>query len=126
MFLFLSLAFLKRFSELRRLPEGGDAWLGRRGYARSDRDLLATMGSASGYLSILVLALYVSSEEVVALYSRPTLLLLICPLLLYWISRMWLRAHRGQINEDPIVAAVRDPLSYAVGVCVGAIMIVAL
>jgi hypothetical protein len=68
----------------------------------------------------------VSSEEVIALYSRPTFLLLICPLLLYWISRMWLHAHRGRINEDPIVAAVRDPLSYAVGVCVAVVMIVAL
>jgi len=126
MFLFLSLAFLKRFSELRHLPEEGDTWLERRGYTRSDRELLATMGAASGYLSVLVLALYVRSEEVVALYSRPTLLLLICPLLLYWVSRMWLHAHRGQLNEDPIVAAVRDPFSYAVGLCVGAIMIAAL
>jgi 4-hydroxybenzoate polyprenyltransferase len=126
MFLFLSLAFLKRFSELRRLRDDGDGWLERRGYSRSDREWLGTTGSASGYLSVLVLALYVSSEQVVALYRRPALLLLICPLLLYWISRMWLRAHRGQINEDPIVATVRDPVSYGVGALVAAVMFAAL
>jgi 4-hydroxybenzoate polyprenyltransferase len=125
-FLFLSLAFLKRFAELRRLKDGSEEWLGRRGYARSDRDLLATMGASSGYLSVLVLALYVSSEQVVVLYRRPSVLLLICPLLLYWISRMWLRAHRGQINEDPIVATVRDPISYGIGALVAATMLAAL
>jgi hypothetical protein len=73
------------------------------------------MGAASGYLAVLVLALYLNSEEVIRLYRRPVVLFLVCPLLLYWISRMWLLAHRGRIHEDPIVAATRDPTSYAVG-----------
>ena len=68
------------------------------------------MGGASGYLSVLVLALYINSEQVVALYRTPLLLWLICPLLLFWISRMWLLAHRGPIHDDPIVATVRDPV----------------
>jgi len=126
MFLFLGLAFLKRYSELRPLPATGAPCLEGRGYAWADRELIATMGAASGYLSVLVLALYVNSEQVVVLYSRPTVLLLICPLLLYWISRMWLRAHQGEIDQDAIVAAFRDPLSYTVGVCAAAVMVAAL
>ena len=78
----------------------------RRGYLRSDREWLGSMGSSSGYLSVLVLALYINSDQVVALYRTPLLLWLVCPLLLLWIGRMWLLAYRGQIHEDPIVATV--------------------
>ena len=122
MFLFLSLAFLKRYSELRELPAGGSDALERRGYIRSDREWLVSMGGASGYLSVLVLALYINSEQVIALYGRPLLLWLICPLLLFWVSRMWMLAHRGKIDQDPIVAAVRDPASYVIGALVGVIL----
>ena len=118
MFLFLSLAFLKRYAELSELQGGAEEGLARRGYLRGDREWLGSMGGASGYLSVLVLALYINSEEVVALYRNPLLLWLICPLLLFWISRMWLLAHRGRIDQDPIVAAVRDPASYAIGALV--------
>jgi hypothetical protein len=83
------------------------------------------MGAASGYLSVLVLALYVSSEQVFALYRRPFLLWLICPLLLFWVSRMWLLAHRGRLHEDPIVATARDPVSYVIGIAVGAVLLAA-
>jgi len=64
---------------------------------------------------VLVLALYVNSQEVRILYRHPTLLLLICPLLLYWMSRLWLLAARGRMHDDPVVFALRDPVSYAVG-----------
>lgn len=124
MFLFLSLAFLKRYAELSEL-QGGAEGLARRGYLRGDREWLGSMGGASGYLSVLVLALYINSEEVMALYRNPLLLWLICPLLLFWISRMWLLAHRGRIDQDPIVAAVRDPGSYAVGALVALVLYVA-
>jgi 4-hydroxybenzoate polyprenyltransferase len=126
MFLFLSLAFLKRYAEISGLePSAGDQ-LRRRGYLRGDREWLGSMGSSSGYLSVLVLALYISSAQVVALYRTPLLLWLVCPLLLLWIGRMWLMAYRGQIHEDPIVATVRDPLSYLLGALVGVIMYAAL
>ena len=118
MFLFLSLAFLKRYAELSELQGGAAEGLARRGYLRGDREWLGSMGGASGYLSVLVLALYINSQEVVALYRNPLLLWLICPLLLFWISRMWLLAHRGRIHQDPIVAAVRDPASYVIGALV--------
>jgi 4-hydroxybenzoate polyprenyltransferase len=124
MFLFLSLAFLKRYAELRELPAGASDALERRGYIRGDREWLISMGGASGYLSVLVLALYINSEEVIALYGIPLLLWLICPLLLFWISRMWMLAHRGQIDQDPIVAAVRDPASYVIGALVAVILYV--
>ncbi|HEU5304637.1 MAG TPA: UbiA family prenyltransferase, partial [Gemmatimonadales bacterium] len=101
MFLFLSLAFLKRYAELSELQGGAAEGIERRGYLRGDREWLGSMGGASGYLSVLVLALYINSEEVVALYRNPLLLWLICPLLLLWISRMWLLAHRGRIHQDP-------------------------
>ena len=114
MFLFLSLAFLKRYNELSALPGGANETVARRGYLRGDREWLGSMGGVSGYLAVLVLALYINSDQVIALYETPLLLWLICPLLLYWISRMWLLAHRGQIDEDPILATARDPVSYII------------
>ena len=124
MFLFLSLAFLKRYAELRELPAEAEG-LTRRGYIRGDREWLGSMGGSSGYLSVLVLALYISSEQVVALYGTPLLLWLICPLLLFWVSRMWMLGHRGLMNQDPIVAAVRDPASYVIGAIVALILYIA-
>lgn len=122
MFLFLSLAFLKRYAELSELKGGADEVIERRGYLRGDREWLGSMGGASGYLAVLVLALYINSEQVIALYRNPLLLWLICPLLLFWISRMWLLAHRGRIDQDPIVATVRDPVSYIIGALVALIL----
>lgn len=122
MFLFLSLAFLKRYTELTTVPARDGEKLPRRGYLGGDREWLASMGAASGYLSVLVLALYINSAEVTALYGNPLVLWLVCPLLLYWISRMWLLAHRGRIADDPIVATVRDPTSYAVGALVALVL----
>jgi H+/Cl- antiporter ClcA len=86
-----------------------------RGYIIDDLGLLAMLGIASGFMSVLVMALYVNSQEVRILYRHPTVLLLMCPLLLYWVSHVWLRAHRGQMHDDPIVFALKDPVSYAVG-----------
>ena len=85
-----------------------------RGYALSDMDLIRGVGPIGGYLSVLVLALYINSKDVLELYRYPTLLWLITPCLLYWITRMWFFAHRGAISEDPIVFAVKDPKSYVV------------
>jgi 4-hydroxybenzoate polyprenyltransferase len=125
MFLFLSLAFLKRYGEVGGLEGPADTGVLRRGYQRGDREWLGSMGGASGYLSVLVLALYVSSEQVTALYRTPFLLWLICPVLLFWISRMWLLAHRGRLHEDPIVATARDPISYLLGAIVAVLMLAA-
>jgi 4-hydroxybenzoate polyprenyltransferase len=125
-FLFLSLAFLKRHGELSTAPAPGGSTVRRRGYLPQDMEWLRTMGAASAYLAVLVLALYLNSDEVVQLYRKPAVLFLVCPLLLYWTSRMWLFAHRGQIHEDPIVAAARDLSSYVVGALVLLVLYAAL
>lgn len=121
-FLFLSLALVKRFQELQTLPPDSQGQIRGRGYEAVDLPLLMPLGVASGYLAGLVLALYVSSEQVKALYHRPSLLLLVCLLLLYWVSRVWLIAHRGKMHDDPIVFALKDAPSYAVAA--GALVIV--
>jgi 4-hydroxybenzoate polyprenyltransferase len=125
-FLFLSLAFLKRHSEIAGLDSGATPGDRRRGYLAQDVEWLRTMGAASGYLAVLVLALYLNSDEVVVLYRKPVVLFLICPLLLFWTGRMWLLAHRGRIHEDPMVASARDPSSYVVGALVLLVLYAAL
>src|SRR5262249_54211065 len=97
MFFFLSLACIKRYSELLRLKRTNQSGARGRGYYSSDLEQIAIFGSTSGYISILVLALFVNSKDISALYSNPELLWLICPLVLYWISRVWLLAHRGEL-----------------------------
>jgi hypothetical protein len=82
-----------------------------RGYEIGDAELLAAMGTASGYLAVLVLALYIASDKAAVLYSHPHLLWFLCPLLLYWISQVWLTAHRGGMHHDPVVFATSDRTS---------------
>jgi len=115
MFLFLSLACVKRFSELLVLQQRNENRTWGRGYSVGDLEQVASFGSASGYISVLVLALYVSSHEVVQLYRNPAVIWLACPLLLYWISRIWLLARRGLVHDDPLVFALRDKVTYVVG-----------
>ncbi len=111
MFLFLSLALVKRYSELviMRKIDGDSARA--RSYEIGDAELLAAKGTASGYLSVFVLALYITAGPAGALYGRHELIWFLCPLLLYWIGRMWLVAHRGAMNDDPVVFAITDRTS---------------
>jgi 4-hydroxybenzoate polyprenyltransferase len=115
MFIFLSLALVKRFRELQGLRQQNKVDAHGRGYMASDLELVTMLGLINGSLAVLVLALYVNSEQVVTLYQHPMLLLLICPLMLFWISRVWLLAHRGQMHTDPVVFVLKDWASYAVG-----------
>ncbi|MCP3139463.1 UbiA family prenyltransferase [Pyxidicoccus xibeiensis] len=115
MFLFLSLALVKRLSEVRRLRLSNETAAHGRGYLAQDYEQLASLGAASGQVSVLVLALYITSKEVTALYTHPERLWLLCPVMLYWVGRVWVLAHRGLVNEDPLVFALRDRVSYAVG-----------
>jgi len=110
-FIFFSLAFVKRYAELRAHVDKGNGQTQGRGYEVSDGPLIQTMGIASGYAAVLVLALYLHGETVTALYSHPEVIWIAVPLLLLWISWVWLKAHRGQMHDDPIVFAVRDPIS---------------
>jgi 4-hydroxybenzoate polyprenyltransferase len=115
MFLFLSLAFLKRYSELRAVPPAGHVvGLRGRGYDTQDLGLVGGLGCAAGYIAVLVLALYIQDEHTARLYATPAFIWLACPLLLYWVSRAWLIAHRGQMHDDPVVFALKDRASWAV------------
>jgi len=111
MFLFLSLAFIKRYAELvvMRSVDGDHARA--RSYELSDAELLASMGIGSGYAAVLVLSLYIASGSVKLLYSTHQVLWLVCPLLLYWIGYLWLIAHRGKMLDDPLVFAMRNQTS---------------
>jgi 4-hydroxybenzoate polyprenyltransferase len=117
-FLFLSLAFVKRYSELLMLQEHGQMNATRRGYMVSDLDILRSTGPASGYISVLVLSLYINSPEVRLLYKRPFFLWLVGLLLLYWITRLWVLTHRGKVIDDPLVFTAKDSRSYMVGAAV--------
>ncbi len=108
MFLFLSLALVKRYAELWTLREQGDLSASGRGYHVDDLGLLQNLGGAAGYLAVLVLALYINSETSRALYGQPMVIWLLCPALLYWISRVWLITHRGEMHDDPIIFALTD------------------
>lgn len=114
-FFFLSLALAKRSSELFQLRSTSRKNAMGRGYEVGDLEMLVSLGACSGYLSILVLALYINSSEVMVFYAYPKYLWLVCPLLLYWVSRVSLLTHRGLLHEDPVVFALKDKVSYAIG-----------
>lgn len=118
MFLFLSIAFAKRYAELRTLDDQGREDVPGRAYLLVDLDLIRTLGPTSGYMAVLVFALYLNSPDASLLYPRVAWLWLICPLLLYWITRLWFAAQRGRMHHDPVVFALTDRGSYAVGACV--------
>lgn len=107
MFLFLSLAMAKRYAELVLMQSLGRESSSGRGYTCEDLPLLQSCGVAAGYLSVMVLALYINSDAVLK-YSYPEIMWLLCPLLLYWTSRVWIKTHRGQMHEDPVIFALKD------------------
>ncbi|MEY2169649.1 UbiA family prenyltransferase [Rhodanobacter sp. 1-6] len=111
MFIFLSLAMVKRYTELLAAQKGGKVKASGRGYDVEDIPLIQSLGGSSGYLAVLVLALYINSTASESLYRHPQYLWLLCPLLLYWISRTWAIAHRGIMHDDPVVFAVKDNVS---------------
>ncbi|WP_191487447.1 UbiA family prenyltransferase [Pseudomonas sp. FEN] len=116
MFMFLSLALVKRYSELSvALSKGNEGAISGRDYFTVDLEMLSSMGTASGYLSVLVLVLYIHDGGTLSLYSHPQFIWLACPLLLFWITRIWILTHRGLMNEDPVVFALHDYISLAVG-----------
>jgi 4-hydroxybenzoate polyprenyltransferase len=115
-FLFLSLAFVKRYAELEiQLMHGQEKAPGR-GYRTTDLSLVQTMGVAAGYAAVLVLALYLNSDAVARLYRAPEFVWGTVPVMLFWISWMWMQAHRGQMHDDPLEFAVKDRVSWLAGV----------
>ena len=124
-FLFTSLAFAKRHAELTRLESEGNFRARGRGYVVSDLNLIRNLGPTSGYISVLVFALYAADPHVQSQYSNPWALWLICPLALFWISRVWLVATRGLLNEDPVVFALKDRTSLSISLLVGSLFCLA-
>lgn len=123
-FLFLSLALVKRYAEL--VIMGTETEVSQvRGYRIVDKELLASMGSGSGYVAVLVLAMYISSGTAEIHYTRQYLIWLLCPLLLYWISYVWLNAHRGTMHDDPLVFTLRDRVSRIVMCLAAAVLALA-
>lgn len=122
MFLFLSLAILKRYIELSDLKSADKKKAAGRGYSVEHLPLLLSFGAVSGYLAVLILALYINSAEVVVLYNRPEILWALNPLLLYWITRMWFVAQKGEMHDDPVIFAGKDPVGYIVGFIAAALV----
>lgn len=112
MFFFLSLAMAKRHSELERASKLVEEGNSGRGYVLKDRELLAMFGIASSFAAVVILCLYARSPVVSSLYGSSTELLWLCPLVLYWLTRVWLLAGRGELDHDPVLFAVRDRTSW--------------
>ena len=125
MFLFLSLAYLKRYIELRDSSAPADQLVSGRGYTAMDLDLVMVSGLGSGLCSILVLALFASDAAATGQYATPHLLWFACAPLLYWINRVWIMARRGEVDGDPVAFALKDRRSIVVGALTGLILVAA-
>lgn len=114
MFFFFSLACAKRYSELYAVRNNLQDEIKGRGYQAQDLEQIQIFGSSSGYIAILIFALYIQSDISMKLYKTPSFFWALCPIMLYWISRVWLLSHRGQMTQDPIIFALKDKVSYVV------------
>lgn len=126
LFFFLSLAIVKRCSELVARREAGKSSPPGRGYAINDLAMLLPLGAAAGYASVMVVMLYLSSPKITGLYAHPLRMWLICPLLIYWISRALMLSNRNQMHDDPIIFAMTDKVSWLTGVVAAVIIAIAI
>jgi 4-hydroxybenzoate polyprenyltransferase len=122
LFFFLSLAFVKRYVELITV----NGRMAGRGYGSDDALWMHAVGTSAGYMAVLVLVLYVNVPDVAVLYRRPEILWFLCPMLLYWLTRLWFRAGRGLVHDDPVFEAVKDPASYVLMVAFVLVMLAAI
>lgn len=113
-FLFLSLALLKRHSELFNLERDGKQKTSGRGYAIGDRAPIGIMGINSAFVSVVIFMLYFNSENVLKLYHQPHWLFGMVPLAIFWLGRLWVLSFRGEVNEDPLLYVSKDPVSLVV------------
>lgn len=125
-FLFLSLAYLKRYIEMRDAVQQPDRLLSGRGYVGADLDVVMMAGVSSGMVSILVLALFANDPVTAAHYAAPDLLWLLCIPLLYWLNRIWMMARRGEVEGDPVAFAMKDRRSIVIGASLALIFLLAL
>jgi 4-hydroxybenzoate polyprenyltransferase len=121
-FFFLSLAFVKRFSELEGLRERGGAVSNGRGYFVSDLEQLRALGTGAAYAAVVVMTLYINNPETNLLYTHPVRLWLVVPVLLLWLSQVWMLASRGDMHDDPVVFAITDRRSLLLGVLMAVVV----
>jgi 4-hydroxybenzoate polyprenyltransferase len=126
LFIFMSLALIKRYIELVGRLDGNLSGPANRGYEVGDHPVVAVLAAAAGFNAVVVFTLYISSEAVHGLYARPQALWLVCPILMYWIARVLMLAHRRLIDDDPIIFALKDRVSWLAMVAIGAIMLLAM
>jgi 4-hydroxybenzoate polyprenyltransferase len=124
-FLFLSLGIVKRFAELENLRANSMQPSNGRGYYLHDMEQLRTFGTSSAYAAVVIFAIYISGRDVIKLYHNPGYLWLVVPLMLLWLNRVWLLASRGELDEDPVVFAITDPMSLLIGVASAVIVFLA-
>ncbi|HZX29069.1 MAG TPA: UbiA family prenyltransferase [Telluria sp.] len=124
-FVFLSLALLKRHSELFNLHRAGKEKTRGRGYTTADKAPVGMMGVASAFTSVLIFMLYFTSSNVLQLYRHPALLYPIVPLLVFWLGRLWVLSFRGEVNEDPVLYVSKDPASLLTVACCAALAAIA-
>jgi len=122
LFFFLSLAYMKRYIELSAAAKKNKELSGRN-YSVSEMDTVKTFGIANGGLSILTLTLYLNSDYVINSYASPQILWLICPIVMFWIYRAWMWATRDQIDDDPVVFALKDKMSFMIVAIAGVVLI---
>jgi len=124
-FIFFSLALVKRYAELMTQLKASKSGADGRGYTIQDKPLLQIFGVSSGYISTLVIALYMRSEEVMTLYRHPKVIWFVLPALLFWISWMWYKASIGKMQEDPIIFAINDKASVLVALFIAILYVFA-
>jgi 4-hydroxybenzoate polyprenyltransferase len=125
-FIFLSLAMVKRFSELQNVRSAGAQLSNGRGYLLNDIEQIRSFGTSSAFASVVVLSVYIGQPDVLSLYHHHDRMWLMAPLLILWLCRVWLLASRGELDEDPVVFALTDPMSLLMGVGAVAIGIASL
>jgi 4-hydroxybenzoate polyprenyltransferase len=115
-FIFLSLAMVKRFSELQNVRSAGAQLSNGRGYLLNDIEQIRSFGTSSAFASVVVLSVYIGQPDMLSLYHHHDRMWLMAPLLILWLCRVWLLASRGELDEDPVVFALTDPMSLLMGV----------
>lgn len=125
MFLFLSLAFCKRATELRKLGAGAAQAVPGRAYSPEDLQAICMCGICSGFMASLVLTLYLDSGQVRMLYAQPQILWLLLPMVLYWMARIWIFEARGRLHDDPLMFAIKDRITYVLGIACALVLLAA-
>jgi 4-hydroxybenzoate polyprenyltransferase/phosphoserine phosphatase len=118
-FFFLSLASVKRQAELVDLVNRKEIKISGRGYETHDLPIIAMISVASGYISVLVMMLYINSPHVTSLYQTPEMLWGVCCVVLYWLTRTVMLTHRGRMHDDPVIFAATDRISQ---ICFGTML----